>query len=51
MFDKFQSRLILEGEVETLTAIRIGAPSFYIAYQFRSACRAGFTKPSLYPRL
>ena len=25
MFDKFQSRLILEGEVETLTAIRIGA--------------------------
>ena len=25
MFDKFQSRLILKGEVETLTAIRIGA--------------------------
>ena len=25
MFDKFQSRLILEGKVETLTAIRIGA--------------------------
>ena len=25
MFDKFQSRLNLEGEVETLTAIRIGA--------------------------
>ncbi len=25
MFDKFQSRLILQGKVETLTAIRIGA--------------------------
>ena len=25
MFDKFQSRLNLEGEIETLTAIRIGA--------------------------
>ena len=25
MFDKFQSRLILKGEIETLTAIRIGA--------------------------
>ena len=50
MFDKFQSRLNLEGKVETLTAIRVGAGSSASPVRGRSPRCARCRELSLHSR-